>query len=1013
MHDHYEIFISYARADNRAPAGAEGWITQLRDCLLQDHRRFSTEPLRIFFDRTDIRDMDDWRTRILRGVRDAKVLLVCLSPNYLASPYCRWEWEEYCHRLVHQRIGSDTVAVVWLSTPEGKGDGQDTKWLADITSIQCTDLREWFPHESPGVNEALRLRIATLGDSLWTRIRRARRAAEAPGNVRRSNSHFVGRRKELEELHGKLTVGSLGAITVLHGLGGQGKTELAVAYAQGWSYCYPAGIWMLRAEGRKELLPLLGELAFTPELELHPSKKQKANPAKLGRMVLEELTRRAREADAARLCSEPAREAHLESPAAALLILDNVDTPSLLSAAQLVALRENDRVRILATTRLGRPQLGGARKFLDLLAVDALDVETGLALMREHQPPRDPDGWQPDFASKREESAARALVRELDGFTLAVEQVAVHLGLHPSLTPSAFLKGLRAKGLTRTDEVVSEMRKAGHEGEILHREKQLRLVLQATLDQLGAPAPEPAVGMTLIELVDRQRERAPARTALEFAARLAPDVVPWPWLRELTLQSHPELAEYAEDAPDPWDEIQRQLEGLRMLVQTSAPEYARMHRLISAHLRPPADVGVIQAGLADALDTQLRRFLTARAAALSDSPNPPSPWELDALVTTLPLMLHTGLGRRIAIGLSALARHSAHLGRKVAAYRGLAAAEPILVAAENVTQSLAQRSAKTFPHSHALALDAQYQYAVSCGIRSEVAAARGDLALTEQLRNVAHDILEVLVEDYPENEGWQRDLSVSFEKRGDLALTRGRLDEAASLYTAALRISEQIAANHPDEVAPQDELAESLCKMGDVARAQGKSADARAAYVAALEIRRRLVHAGKTNSTVEHGMCGLLSRLGRQSLQDGQIAEATQRIEESVRIASGLVAADPANMQWKDTLSVCLSLASALAEASGNFERAYEQLQKAAELVAALASRDQLSARAQRRFLEIVVALGELAAKRGDQRVARAHFESALRIAMNDATWSDEPAGWLQKADELERKLAELSKAPS
>ena len=26
------------------------------------------------------------------------MLLVCLSPNYLRSPYCRWEWEVF-HRL--------------------------------------------------------------------------------------------------------------------------------------------------------------------------------------------------------------------------------------------------------------------------------------------------------------------------------------------------------------------------------------------------------------------------------------------------------------------------------------------------------------------------------------------------------------------------------------------------------------------------------------------------------------------------------------------------------------------------------------------------------------------------------------------------------------------------------------------------------------------------------------------------------------------------------------------------
>lgn len=75
----YEIFISYSRRDNE-PEG-RGWVTGLCEHIREDHRRFSTEPLRIFFDQQDIADMDDWRDRILGGLRSSKILLVCLSPS--------------------------------------------------------------------------------------------------------------------------------------------------------------------------------------------------------------------------------------------------------------------------------------------------------------------------------------------------------------------------------------------------------------------------------------------------------------------------------------------------------------------------------------------------------------------------------------------------------------------------------------------------------------------------------------------------------------------------------------------------------------------------------------------------------------------------------------------------------------------------------------------------------------------------------------------------------------------
>lgn len=81
----YEIFISYSRADNQAEPGEVGWVTALRDQIIAEHQSLSTDPLRVFLDTDDIRDMDDWRGRILGALRESKILLVCLSPNYHAT----------------------------------------------------------------------------------------------------------------------------------------------------------------------------------------------------------------------------------------------------------------------------------------------------------------------------------------------------------------------------------------------------------------------------------------------------------------------------------------------------------------------------------------------------------------------------------------------------------------------------------------------------------------------------------------------------------------------------------------------------------------------------------------------------------------------------------------------------------------------------------------------------------------------------------------------------------------
>ncbi|WP_240519025.1 tetratricopeptide repeat protein [Leptolyngbya sp. BC1307] len=64
---------------------------------------------------------------------------------------------------------------------------------------------------------------------------------------------FVGREQKLKDLHARLQSGSRLAITAISGMGGIGKTELALQYAiaQFQSGYYPGGIYWLRARGQE------------------------------------------------------------------------------------------------------------------------------------------------------------------------------------------------------------------------------------------------------------------------------------------------------------------------------------------------------------------------------------------------------------------------------------------------------------------------------------------------------------------------------------------------------------------------------------------------------------------------------------------------------------------------------------------------------------------------------------------------------------------------------------------
>ena len=90
-----------------------------------------------------------------------------------------------------------------------------------------------------------------------------------------------------------------------------------------------------------------------------------------------------------------------------------------------------------------------------------------------------------------------------------------------------------------------------------HREKQLRLVLDQTPARLS-PA---------------------ERTALDYAALLPPDSIPWPWLRALVEKEHPDALASRPGYPDPWPALRRRIEGLRLLTPGDHIEVARPTRL--------------------------------------------------------------------------------------------------------------------------------------------------------------------------------------------------------------------------------------------------------------------------------------------------------------------------------------------------------------------------------------------------------------------------------------------------
>lgn len=219
----FDVFLSYAHVDD-----ARGWVTALHRQILADSRAQGRE-LRVFMDTSDIHTMQDWDLRIKDGLRQSRLLLVCLSPAYLASEFCRREWDDFVLRTA--KTAGDTKAVAYFVSLPDSDPAEVDAWRARLEAVHHTDLREWFTEGPEALErEDVRRRVTELGDSLYERIERQRTAARVPGNLRGASPFFVGREDDLLRL--RRAVGTREApVTVVHGLGGMGKTELVIQYA--------------------------------------------------------------------------------------------------------------------------------------------------------------------------------------------------------------------------------------------------------------------------------------------------------------------------------------------------------------------------------------------------------------------------------------------------------------------------------------------------------------------------------------------------------------------------------------------------------------------------------------------------------------------------------------------------------------------------------------------------------------------------------------------------------------
>ena len=170
-----DIFISYSHIDDQA-IDAPGWVTDF-------HRRLAIEVeeelgarVRIWRDKR-ITGATDFSKDLDNQVRGSAVLLAILSPGYVNSRWCDWEFTGFAgsRRIGDLWVDSKCRAIKIVKRPT---DVSRVRVLPDTEGIRFFDIDPStdLAHEMPPSSSAFKHRLAELGHEIGLILRAMRKA---------------------------------------------------------------------------------------------------------------------------------------------------------------------------------------------------------------------------------------------------------------------------------------------------------------------------------------------------------------------------------------------------------------------------------------------------------------------------------------------------------------------------------------------------------------------------------------------------------------------------------------------------------------------------------------------------------------------------------------------------------------------------------------------------------------------------------------------------------------------
>jgi tetratricopeptide (TPR) repeat protein len=721
-----------------------------------------------------------------------------------------------------------------------------------------------------------------------------------PWNVPfRRNPFFTGRTSLLERLHERLN-GAQNQPLALNGLGGIGKTQTAVEYAFRYRDEYRAVLWV-RAASLETLVTDYVSLASVLTLPGQDASDQMAIVAAVKRWMAQN--------------------------AGWLLILDNADELPLLPDF----LPDGGQGRVLLTTR---SQATG--KFAESLSVEKMEVNEGLLLLLRRAKLLASDAPL-DKITRTLREQAQAIVEELDGLPLALDQAAAYIE-ETGCRPGVYLD--------------------------LYQQRRSALLKR----QSSISADYPHTVANTWSLCFQQVEQADTAAAdlLRLCSFLDPDAIPEAMLMEGSEEVGPVLGPVVADTFLLNEAIQT-LRRYSLIKRDPEARLLNVHRLVQVVLK-------------DGLNEQTRRQWAERTVRAVNAAFPEVSFETWSRCELCLPHVHacTELIGQYQLSFPEAAR-LLHQAGVFLRDRGLyEQAEPLLQRAltmnEQITGSGHPETARSlndlawlyYHQGRYEQAEALYQRALV--IREQVLGAHhpdtattlNDLALLYENQGKyeqAGPLLERALTIREEVLGSEHlDVGESLNNLAILYYLQGKYEQAAHLLQRALTIRERVLGpEHPV-------VAESLNNLASLYRNQRKYEQAEHIYQRALGIREKVLG-------TDHALTALtLDNLGLLYQAQGKYEQAESLHQRALAIFEQMLGTG-----HPDTAIALHNLAQ-LYHSQSQYEQARSLYQRA------LAIFEQVLGPEHSRVAQSLHNLAQLSCVIGEYEQARLHFQRALEI---------------------------------